>query len=67
VTEGYGVGPLLDDSMSPSSELIGIEIVDMSETYTNYLLTLSDKRELRFVRSFIGVVREVLDVEATAE
>jgi DNA-binding transcriptional LysR family regulator len=62
VQHGVGIGLMLDDSMSASSELIGIEIADMNETYMNYLLTPSDKRELRFVRSFIDVAREVLDV-----
>ncbi|TAI67444.1 LysR family transcriptional regulator [Bradyrhizobium sp. Leo170] len=62
VLHGIGVGLLLDDSMSASSELIGIEITDMNETYANYLLAPVDKRELRFVRSFIDVAREVLDI-----
>jgi LysR family transcriptional regulator, low CO2-responsive transcriptional regulator len=67
VQHGIGVGLLLDDSMSASSELIGIEISDMSETYANYLLTPVDKRELRFVRSFIDVAREVLDIGIAAD
>jgi len=67
VLHGVGIGLLLDDSMSASSELIGLEIADMGETYTNYLLTPSDKRELRFVSSFIGVACEVLDLEGAAD
>jgi DNA-binding transcriptional LysR family regulator len=67
VQHGIGVGLLLDDSMSASSELIGIEISDMSETYANYLLAPVDKRELRFVRSFIEVAREVLDIGIAAD
>jgi DNA-binding transcriptional LysR family regulator len=62
VLHGVGVGLLLDDSMSSSPDLLAIDIAEMSETYTNCLLTPVDKRELRFVRSFIDVATEVLGV-----
>jgi hypothetical protein len=55
-----------DKSLS-AQWLVIIEIADMSETYTNYLLTPVDKREPRFVRSFIDVAREVLDIENAAD
>ncbi|WP_454617998.1 LysR family transcriptional regulator [Bradyrhizobium cenepequi] len=64
VQHGVGVGLWPDDSLSASSELVGIEITDMSETFTYYLLAPVDKRELRFVRSFIDVAREVLNIDS---
>lgn len=60
VLHGVGVGLLLDDSMFPSTNLVAIEVVEMRETYTNCLVTPTDKRDLRFVRSFIEVAREVV-------
>lgn len=62
VLHGIGVGLLLDDSMFPSSNLVAIDLAEMRETYTNYLVTPADKRELRFVRSFVDVANEVLGV-----
>ncbi|MDQ8730438.1 LysR family transcriptional regulator [Bradyrhizobium sp. LHD-71] len=62
VLHGVGVGLLLDDSMSTSRDLIAINIAEMDETYTNCLVTPTDKRELRFVRSFIDVAAQVLGV-----
>ena len=62
VLHGVGIGLLLDDSMSPSSDLVAIDIAEMGETYTNCLVTPNDKRELRFVRSFIDVACEVFGV-----
>lgn len=60
VLHGLGVGLLLDDSMSRSADLVALDIAEMGETYTNCLLTPTDKRELRFVRRFIDVAGEVL-------
>ncbi|HUJ99052.1 MAG TPA: LysR family transcriptional regulator [Stellaceae bacterium] len=62
VLHGVGVGLLLDDSMFPSTNLVALDIAEMQETYTNCLVTPADKRELRFVRSFIDVAGEVLGV-----
>jgi LysR family transcriptional regulator, low CO2-responsive transcriptional regulator len=62
VLHGVGVGLLLDDSMFPSTSLVALDIAEMQETYTNCLVTPADKRELRFVRSFIDVAGEVLGV-----
>jgi LysR family transcriptional regulator, low CO2-responsive transcriptional regulator len=62
VLHGVGIGLLLDDSMSPSSDLVAIDIAEMGESYTNCLVTPNDKRELRFVRSFIDVACQVLGV-----
>jgi DNA-binding transcriptional LysR family regulator len=62
VLHGVGVGLLLDDSMSASTNLIAMDVAEMPETYTNCLVTPVDKRELRFVRSFIDVASEVLGV-----
>jgi DNA-binding transcriptional LysR family regulator len=62
VLHGVGVGLLLDDSMSASTNLVAIDVAEMRETYTNCLVTPVDKRELRFVRSFIDVACEVLGV-----
>jgi LysR family transcriptional regulator, low CO2-responsive transcriptional regulator len=59
---GVGVGLLLDDSMFPSTNLVALDIAEMQETYTNCLVTPADKRELRFVRSFIDVAGEVLGI-----
>lgn len=63
VLHGVGVGLLLDDSMSVSPDLVALDVVEMSETWTNCLVTSADKCELRFVRSFIDVAREVLAVD----
>jgi LysR family transcriptional regulator, low CO2-responsive transcriptional regulator len=62
VLHGVGVGLLLDDSMFPSTSLVAIDVAEMREIYTNCLVTPSDKRELRFVRSFIEVASEVLSL-----
>jgi LysR family transcriptional regulator, low CO2-responsive transcriptional regulator len=62
VLHGVGIGLLLDDSMFPSPNLVALDIAEMQETYTNCLVTPADKRELRFVRSFIDVASEVLGV-----
>ena len=62
VLHGVGVGLLLDDSMFPSTNLVAIDVAEMRETWTNCLVTPADKRDLRFVRSFIDVAREVMDV-----
>ena len=48
--------------MSASPDLVAIDVAEMRETYTNCLVTPVDKRELRFVRSFIDVACEVLSV-----
>ncbi len=63
VLHGVGVGLLLDDSLSASPDLVGIDIDEMRETYVNCLVTPVYKRELRFVRSFIDVACEVLRVD----
>jgi hypothetical protein len=47
---------------SAPTNLVVIDVAEMRETYTNCLLTPSDKRKLRFVRSFIEVASEVLGV-----
>ena len=60
VLHGVGIGLLLDNSMFPYPNLVAIDVAEMRETYTNCLVTPSDKRELRFVRSFIDVASEVL-------
>ena len=66
VLHGVGVGLLLDDSMSASPGLVAIDVAEMSESFTNCLVTPVDKRELRFVRNFIEVACEVLGVHAIA-
>ncbi len=62
VLHGVGAGLLLDHSMSASTDLVAIDIVEMHESYTNCLLTPADKRELRFVSTFIEAACEVLGV-----
>lgn len=61
VRHGVGVGLMLDDCISMSPDLIGIDIADMNDTYCNCLITPADKRELRFVRKFIDVALDVFD------
>lgn len=57
ILHGAGIGILLKNSLFPSSNLIEIPIEEMPETYQNYIVTPTDKRELRLVRSFFDVAR----------
>jgi hypothetical protein len=47
---------------APAINLVAVDVAEMRETYANCLVTPADKRELRFVRSFIDVASEVLGV-----
>ncbi len=61
VLDGVGVGLLLEGSQYPSSELTAIDIDEMPERYGNFLVTPTDKRDLRLVKSFCDVASDVMD------
>ncbi len=58
VLHGMGVGLLLEDSLYPSEEIRTVPIKEMPERYRNCLVTPSDKRDLRTVKSFCDVALE---------
>ncbi len=61
VLHGVGVGLMLEDSMYRSSNLVALEIAEMPEVYRNCLITPTDKRDLRVVRSFIDVALDTME------
>lgn len=58
VLHGAGIGILLEGSLYPSSEIKSIPIVEMSQTYQNYLVTPAHKHHLRMISSFIDVAKK---------
>lgn len=53
VLHGLGIGITLEDSFFPSSQLTQRRLLDMPDTHRTCLVTPQDKRELRFIRTFI--------------
>lgn len=56
-----GVGIMLENGQYPSRSLKSVTITEMQETYRNCILTLSDKQDLRLVRSFLDVALDMTD------
>lgn len=55
VLHDVGIGIVLEHSFFPDAKLAERRIADFSETFKTFLVTPADKRDLRFVRSFISV------------
>lgn len=55
ILHGVGIGMMLEDGQYPSDNLVAIELEEMSETFSVCLVTPSDKRDLRLVKSFLDV------------
>ncbi|MDX2203356.1 MAG: LysR family transcriptional regulator [Hyphomicrobiaceae bacterium] len=55
VLHGVGIGIVLEHSFFPDPKLVEHRIVDLSETFRTCLVAPMDKRDLRFVRSFVEV------------
>lgn len=53
VLHEVGTGIALQDSFFPSSQLVERPLLDMPETYRTCIVTPADKRELKFIRTFI--------------
>ena len=58
VLHGVGVGFMLEGGQFPSSNLITIDVEEMPELYRICLVTPSDKRDLRLVKSFCEVAAD---------
>ncbi len=55
ILHGVGIGMMLDDGQYPSDNLVAIDVEEMPEVYSVCLVTPSDKRDLRLVKSFLDV------------
>lgn len=53
VLHDVGTGIALQDSFFPSSQLVERPLLDMPETYRTFIVTPADKRDLRFIRTFM--------------
>lgn len=53
VLHDVGTGIALQDSFFPSHQLMERPLLDMPETYRTCIVTPADKRDLRFIRTFI--------------
>lgn len=58
VLHGVGVGFMLEGGQFPSSNLVTIDVEEMPELYRICLVTPSDKRDLRLVKSFCEVAAD---------
>lgn len=61
VLHGIGVGLMLDDGQFPSRNLVALKIREFERPFRNYLVTTSDKADLRVVRSFWNVALDIID------
>lgn len=55
VLSGIGVGILLDRSFHPSGQIVMRPIREIPEEFRTFLVTPSDRNDLRIVRSFIAI------------
>lgn len=55
ILHGVGIGMMLEDGQYPSDNLVAIDVEEMPEVYSVCLVTPSDKRDLRLVKSFLDV------------
>ncbi|MHB0790091.1 LysR family transcriptional regulator [Bradyrhizobium sp. 5.13L] len=56
VLHGIGIGILLQDSVFPTEELLYKPVDELGIDFKTYVVTTSDKRRLRFVKSFFEAV-----------
>ena len=66
VLHGVGVGFMLEGCQFPSANLHMLDVEEMPERYRICLVTPSDKRDLRLVKSFREVAADESYFEATA-
>jgi LysR family transcriptional regulator, low CO2-responsive transcriptional regulator len=64
ILHNIGIGILLDDSFHPTQQLVKRPIKELDFVYRTYLVTQNDKKNLRFIRSFIEIAEQVI---ATAD
>ncbi len=57
VLHGIGIGILLEDSVFPTEELVYKPVDELSIHFKTYIVTTSDKRRLRSVKSFFDTVQ----------
>ncbi|APG14856.1 hypothetical protein BKD09_41610 [Bradyrhizobium japonicum] len=57
VLHGIGIGILLEDSVFPTEELVYKSVDELSTHFKTYIVTTSDKRRLRSVKSFFDTVQ----------
>jgi LysR family transcriptional regulator, low CO2-responsive transcriptional regulator len=61
VLHGIGIGILLEDSVFPAEELIYRSVDELRNEFKTYIVTTSDKRRLRCVKSFFETVEISLE------
>ncbi len=66
VLHGVGVGLMLEDGQFPSTSLVALEVQEMRDSYRTCLVTPSDKRDLRVVKSFCEVAADAVYDQALA-
>ena len=52
---GLGVGLLLENSLFPSENLVAVPVREMFEDYRDCVVIPRDKKDLRLIKSFLGV------------
>ena len=60
VLHGVGVGLMLEDGQFPSARLVALEVREMRDSYRTCLVTPTDKRDLRVVKSFCEVAADAV-------
>jgi DNA-binding transcriptional LysR family regulator len=61
-----GVGLLLENSMYPSDKLVAIPVEEMPEDYRDCVVIPRDKKDLRLIKSFLGVCVEAVVSEESS-
>ncbi|KRQ17034.1 LysR family transcriptional regulator [Bradyrhizobium manausense] len=61
VLHGVGIGVLLEDSVFPAEELVYKTVDELCTDFKTYIVTTSDKRRLRGVKSFFETVEVSLE------
>ena len=60
VLHGIGVGFMLEDGQFASQTIVGLDVVEMPETYRVCMVTPAEKRGLRLVNSFCEAILDTL-------
>ncbi|MFB6464047.1 LysR family transcriptional regulator [Bradyrhizobium tunisiense] len=66
VLHGIGIGILLQDSVFPTEELVYKAVDELGIDFKTYVVTTSDKRRLRFVKSFFETVEIFIENQPSA-
>lgn len=56
ILHGLGIGLLLEDSVSQTDRLIGLEIKELPQRFGNYVVVPTEKRKLRLIKRFLELV-----------